>query len=200
MQFVNKNDVTDQIGIMRLRSKYPEMSIPEKPLQEDIATTDYLIVDESTPVPVINSWNTLDAVTVIEDGKAVIKYTVVDSDIETLRAQKKSEVNGWKLNELSKGFEYGGHRWDCDLAAAINIETCYSSGRAPDCGYWTSYDNVDVTAAADFSFIAGMHDAMIAKGNYVHETQRDMKKAIDLLSTAQEVMEFDVYGYSNQTA
>lgn len=200
MYFVNKNDVSDKIGLRRLQLAYPNTSFPESPTDEDLVGTGYITLDERSGMDdiVLQPWQTVLAEDVIQDGKAFTVYTVIDDGITSLKAAKKSEVNGWRTVELSNGFEYGGHKWDCDMVSAFNIATCFSSGKPPECGYWTSYENVDVPA--DFAFIEGLHSAMIAKGNYIHDTQRDMKKAIDALQTVQEVMEFDVNGYSNQTA
>lgn len=195
MYFVNKNDVSEKIGLRRLQLAYPNTNFPELVTDEDLVDTDYLILDEKSGMGGIElqSWQTVMAKDMIAEGKATTVYTVIDSDIDTLKAIKKGEVNNWRPQQVNLGFEYGGYRWDGDLTSVMNLTTCFISGSAPISGYWTSFDNIDVPV--DFDYISGMYTAMIQNGQHVHAVQRDMKNAIDVLQTSQEVMEFDVYNY-----
>lgn len=200
MYFVNKNDVSDKIGLRRLQLAYPNTSFPESPTDDDLGDTDYITLDDKSGMNGIElqPWQTVLSKDVITDGKAMTVYTVIDADIDALKASKKEDVNIWREQQTALGFEYGGHKWDGDAKSVMNLTTCFISGSAPVSGYWTSFDNVDVPV--DFEFMSGMYAAMIQKGQEIHVAQRDMKNVIDALNTAKEVMEFDVNGYSNQTA
>lgn len=124
----------------------------------------------------------------ITDG--VQNWLVTDLDLEYLRFQKLDEVTLWKEQESESPVEFSEHYFDNDSESQFRVLAVVMLGGGSPTGYWTSADNFDVLADADF--MKGLYSAMLTKAATVHHMQRQMKNAIEQLKTAAEVYNYKV--------
>jgi hypothetical protein len=118
------------------------------------------------------------------------QWAIEDLPLESLKQQKTEEVNAWRDNELLSPVSYSGFYFDADQQSQFRVLAVVMLGGGSPTGYWTSADNQDVFANADF--MKGLYSAMLTKVATVHHLQRQMKNAIQQLNTSSEVYNYKV--------
>lgn len=132
----------------------------------------------------------------IFDGEKIIDGMTLEKAI----ADKTSEINAWRNEQEALGttFELDGHKWDASQGARVRLEPITtllnSGGVLPSGFFWTDANNNDVPATKELlmALYDGMLQAMVAHGFAIHERQRQMKEALDKLTTVKEVTAFKV--------
>ena len=68
------------------------------------------------------------------------------------------------------------------------------SGRLPEDFFWTDAHNHDIPMTANdvIALEAAMIGAMVAKCFEIHRHQRELKEALERLTTSKEIMDFKV--------
>ncbi|MBZ8671223.1 DUF4376 domain-containing protein [Escherichia coli] len=119
------------------------------------------------------------------------------TDKETARAIKISEVNAWRntMENSNYVFEHAGHTWDCGKETRYRLEPSVATakaGKLPAGFFWTDAENHDVPMSADelIALSDAVEEAMFKKGLEIHIRQREMKKELDELDDAEEIIKF----------
>ncbi|HAF5675555.1 TPA: DUF4376 domain-containing protein [Salmonella enterica subsp. enterica serovar Kottbus] len=115
------------------------------------------------------------------------------------RAFKYNEINKWRDAQESGNviFTWKKRRWDASRVSQSRItpvlELAATQG-LPEGFFWTDADNNDVPVSVeDLQAISdGMEKALVAQGWKIHERQRQMKKAVDALTTSADIINFAV--------
>ncbi|EFO7989218.1 DUF4376 domain-containing protein [Salmonella enterica] len=120
-------------------------------------------------------------------------------DIEDARKQKHTEINHWRdiQENGSVTFTWNNHSWDASKASQDRLAPVLvvaKSGQLPEGFFWTDANNEDVPVTVDdlTAIDAGMTQAMVNMGWKIHERQREMKKEVDELKRASDILNYPV--------
>lgn len=120
-------------------------------------------------------------------------------DIEDARKQKHTEINHWR--DIQENgvitFTWNNHSWDASKASQDRLAPVLvvaKSGQLPEGFFWTDANNEDVPVTVDdlTAIDAGMTQAMVNMGWKIHERQREMKKEVDELMRASDILNYSV--------
>ncbi|EFJ8858917.1 DUF4376 domain-containing protein, partial [Escherichia coli] len=89
------------------------------------------------------------------------------------------------------------HSWDYGKASQARlapVSALAKSGQLPEGFFWTDAHNHDIPMSAGdvLELESAMIGAMVAKGFEIHRHQRELKEALDKLSTLEEIRAFRV--------
>ncbi len=115
---------------------------------------------------------------------------VREYDADTLRAGKLAAVTAWREAMESKPVEYAGHLFDFDPVSYQKVASVALAKMGSPTGTWTTADNVDVPADADF--MQGLFEAMLQRGGDTHNAQRRMKTELAALTDAAAIAAYEV--------
>ncbi|EFM8157539.1 DUF4376 domain-containing protein, partial [Escherichia coli] len=119
--------------------------------------------------------------------------------VEKARVMKGDEINAWR-NEMEAAnytFEHNGRKWDYGKSTQTRLEPSVAAakaGKLPEGFFWTDAENNDVpvTAEALIALSEAAEQAMFTKGMEIHVRQRTMKKALEALGSADEILAYKV--------
>ncbi|HFZ9217535.1 TPA: DUF4376 domain-containing protein, partial [Salmonella enterica subsp. diarizonae serovar 61:r:-] len=94
-------------------------------------------------------------------------------------------------------FTWNNHSWDASKASQDRLAPVLvvaKSGQLPPGFFWTDANNEDVPVTVDdlTAIDAGMTQAMVNMGWKIHERQREMKKEVDELMRASDILNYSV--------
>ena len=128
-----------------------------------------------------------------------VPFKATEAMIAAAREQKCGEINAWRDAQENAGytFSFRERNWDYGKAAQARlapVSALAKSGQLPEGFFWTDADNRDVPVTAEdiLALDAAMTGAMVAKGFEIHRHQRELKEALDKLSTLEEIRAFRV--------
>lgn len=121
--------------------------------------------------------------------------TAVGLEIRTysadeLREQKLQAVNEWNEAQQTSVFEYAGHLFDYDKTSRERIPPVALSGSGSPLGYWTTYDNKNIPADAEF--MKGLYWSLLQHGAAIHHKQRKMKDDLLAMTDPAEIAAYEV--------
>lgn len=111
-------------------------------------------------------------------------------DADQLRDAKLAAVAEWQAAMAAAPVEYAGHLFDSDQESRQRVMALALAGVGSPTGTWTTADNVDVPADADF--MRGLFAAMVTRTGTTHATQRRMKKELAALTDPAEIAAYEV--------
>ncbi|HFS3126571.1 TPA: DUF4376 domain-containing protein [Escherichia coli] len=118
---------------------------------------------------------------------------------EKARGMKGDEINAWRnaMEAANYTFEHNGRKWDYGKSTQTRLEPSVAAakaGKLPEAFFWTDAENNDVPVTAEeliaLSEAAGQ--AMFTKGMEIHVRQRTMKKELEKLTSADEILAYRV--------
>ncbi|EKQ0372082.1 DUF4376 domain-containing protein [Escherichia coli] len=118
---------------------------------------------------------------------------------EEARTVKTAEINDWR-NKMESGnyvFTFKDRNWDYGKGTQGRLEPSVAAAKAgtlPDQFFWTDADNNDVPVTAEelIELSEAAIKAMFAKGMEIHVRQRTMKKELEKLTSADEILAYKV--------
>lgn len=126
-------------------------------------------------------------------------FVVKPEMTEAIREQKRQEINAWRdaQENASYTFKFRDHSWDYGKASQARlapVSALAKSGQLPEGFFWTDAHNHDIPMGAGdvLELESAMIGAMVAKGFEIHRHQRELKEALDKLSTLEEIRAFRV--------
>lgn len=126
-------------------------------------------------------------------------FVVAAEMVEAGKEQKRQEINAWRdaQEHASYVFKFNDHSWDYGKVSQARLEPVAmlaKRGQLPEGFFWTDAHNNDIPMTADevMALEAAMIGAMVAKGFEIHRHQRELKAALDKLTTLDEVRAFKV--------
>ncbi|HCT3338891.1 TPA: DUF4376 domain-containing protein [Escherichia coli] len=129
------------------------------------------------------------------DGEKITDLLTADR----AREQKGAEINAWRsaMENAEYVFEYNGRKWDYGKVTQVRLEPSVAAAKAgilPEGFFWTDAENNDVpmTAEALLALSAAAEKAMFQKGMEIHVRQRNMKKELEKLTSADEILAYPV--------
>ncbi|HHN9672734.1 TPA: DUF4376 domain-containing protein, partial [Escherichia coli] len=129
------------------------------------------------------------------DGEKITDLLTADR----AREQKGAEINAWRsaMENAEYVFEYNGRKWDYGKVTQVRLEPSVAAAKAgilPEGFFWTDAENNDVpmTAEALLALSAAAEKAMFQKGMEIHIRQRTMKKELEKLTSADEILAYPV--------
>lgn len=132
-----------------------------------------------------------------KDGPVLVDYPALS--LEDARKQKHNEINHWRDIQENGDitFTWNNHSWDASKASQDRLApvlTVAKSGQLPEGFFWTDANNEDVPVTVDdlAAIDAGMTQAMVNMGWKIHERQREMKKEVDELMRASDILNYPV--------
>ncbi|EPO8489018.1 DUF4376 domain-containing protein [Salmonella enterica subsp. enterica serovar Braenderup] len=121
------------------------------------------------------------------------------ADLNAVLIQKHDEINAWRdiQENGSITFTWNNHSWDASKASQDRLAPVLvvaKSGQLPEGFFWTDANNEDVPVTVDdlTAIDAGMTQAMVNIGWKIHERQREMKKEVDELMRASDILNYPV--------
>ncbi|AUM08449.1 DUF4376 domain-containing protein [Escherichia coli] len=119
--------------------------------------------------------------------------------VEEAREQKGSEINAWRnaMEASNYTFEHNGRKWDYGKLTQTRLEPSVAAakaGKLPEGFFWTDAENNDVPVTPDelIALSEAAEQAMFSKGMEIHVRQRTMKKELEKLSSADDVLAYKV--------
>lgn len=115
----------------------------------------------------------------------------------------RARIQAWRDAEEAKPitFEHGGRVWDGGLVTRRRLQPVLALKKLPEGFFWTDEGNNDVPVA--LAYMASLNQAheaaMVEAGFRIHAQQRQMKAAIESMTTEQLVA-FIPAEYLNQEA
>ncbi|END7388626.1 DUF4376 domain-containing protein [Escherichia coli] len=118
---------------------------------------------------------------------------------EKARGMKGDEINAWR-NEMEAAnytFEHNGRKWDYGKSTQTRLEPSVAAakaGKLPEAFFWTDAENNDVPVTAEelIALSEAAEQAMFTKGMEIHVRQRTMKKELEKLTSADEILAYRV--------
>lgn len=136
------------------------------------------------------------------NGGEVIRPGVI---ADVARARKHDEINQWRNDQENADytFTFNNHRWDYGKATQERLSLSVQMARQnklPDGFFWTDADNNDVPMTADelLNLSDAIDQVMFTKGMQIHVRQRQMKEDIEKLTSAQDIVNYEV-GWPEKT-
>jgi hypothetical protein len=115
---------------------------------------------------------------------------VLEYNIDYLRALKLNEISSWHKQQLELPVEYNGNLFDFDQVSQFRVLAVVMIGSGSPTGFWTTANNVDVSANAEF--MLGLYTAMLTKVSVTHSQQRSMKNKVINMVSAYEVANYGI--------
>lgn len=109
---------------------------------------------------------------------------------DALREQKMQAVRDWNEAKKFEPVEYLGYLFDFDSESYAKVSSLALMGIGSPTGTWTTADNVDVPADADF--MRGLFTAMINHTAVTHSMQRKMKNDLLALTDPAQIAAYEV--------
>lgn len=129
------------------------------------------------------------------DGEKVVDTLTA----EKARGMKGDEINAWRnaMEAANYTFEHNGRKWDYGKSTQTRLEPSVAAakaGKLPEAFFWTDAENNDVQVTAEelLALSEAAEQAMFTKGMEIHIRQRTMKKDLELLSSADEILAYRV--------
>lgn len=129
------------------------------------------------------------------DGEKVVDTLTA----EKARGMKGDEINAWRnaMEAANYTFEHNGRKWDYGKSTQTRLEPSVAAakaGKLPEAFFWTDAENNDVQVTAEelIALSEAAEQAMFSKGMEIHIRQRTMKKDLELLSSADEILAYRV--------
>ena len=129
----------------------------------------------------------------------VSEYQENDTDRENARRLKNDEINAWRnaMEAANYTFEHNGRKWDYGKSTQTRLEPSVAAakaGKLPEAFFWTDAENndVEVTAEELIALSEAAGQAMFTKGMEIHVRQRTMKKELEKLTSADEILAYRV--------
>lgn len=129
------------------------------------------------------------------DGEKVVDTLTA----EKARGMKGDEINAWRnaMEAANYTFEHNGRKWDYGKSTQTRLEPSVAAakaGKLPEAFFWTDAENNDVQVTAEelLALSEAAEQAMFSKGMEIHIRQRTMKKDLELLSSADEILAYRV--------
>lgn len=129
------------------------------------------------------------------DGENVVDTLTA----EKARGMKGDEINAWRnaMEAANYTFEHNGRKWDYGKSTQTRLEPSVAAakaGKLPEAFFWTDAENNDVQVTAEelLALSEAAEQAMFTKGMEIHIRQRTMKKDLELLSSADEILAYRV--------
>nr|EEQ9164535.1 DUF4376 domain-containing protein [Escherichia coli] len=129
------------------------------------------------------------------DGEKVVDTLTA----EKARGMKGDEINAWRnaMEAANYTFEHNGRKWDYGKSTQTRLEPSVAAakaGKLPEAFFWTDAENNDVQVTAEelLAQSEAAEQAMFTKGMEIHIRQRTMKKDLELLSSADEILAYRV--------
>lgn len=123
-----------------------------------------------------------------EDADGNLQVGTYDAD--TLREQKMQAINDWRAYMEQSPVEFAGYLFDFDAISQQRVSIIALSGVGSPTGAWTTADNIDVPADADF--MRGLFTAMIERTAQTHAAQRKMKNDLLSMTDAADIAAYEV--------
>lgn len=118
---------------------------------------------------------------------------------EKAREMKGDEINAWRnaMEAANYTFEHNGRKWDYGKSTQSRLEPSVAAakaGRLPEGFFWTDAENNDVPVTAEelIALSEAAAQAMFTKGMEIHVRQRTMKKELEKLTSADEILAYKV--------
>ncbi|WP_096861689.1 DUF4376 domain-containing protein, partial [Escherichia coli] len=118
---------------------------------------------------------------------------------EKARGMKGDEINTWRnaMEAANYTFEHNGRKWDYGKSTQTRLEPSVAAakaGKLPEAFFWTDAENNDVQVTAEelIALSEAAEQAMFSKGMEIHIRQRTMKKDLESLSSADEILAYRV--------
>ncbi|EOM8617971.1 DUF4376 domain-containing protein [Escherichia coli] len=174
--------VYDSNGIITSISKDVSMLWPVNQSVAEVADT-----EENRKADISGRWGF--------DGEKITDLLTA----EKARGMKGDEINAWR-NEMEAAnytFEHNGRKWDYGKSTQTRLEPSVAaakSGKLPEAFFWTDAENndVEVTAEELIALSEAAEQAMFTKGMEIHVRQRTMKKELEKLTSADEILAYRV--------
>lgn len=130
-----------------------------------------------------------------EDGEsATVDYSVIDKDIDQLKAARCSDVNTLRDQKFISGYSFGGNVYDSTPAAVVDVQGVVLSVvmgvELPENFAWKTADNSYVPMVADD--VKGLGVALMNFRTSVYVASWTHKAVINSLETALEVVDYDI--------
>ncbi|EOP1252586.1 DUF4376 domain-containing protein, partial [Escherichia coli] len=129
------------------------------------------------------------------DGEKVVDTLTA----EKARGMKGDEINAWRnaMEAANYTFEHNGRKWDYGKSTQTRLEPSVAAakaGKLPEAFFWTDAENNDVQVTAEelLALSEAAEQAMFTKGMEIHIRQRTMKKDLESLSSADEILAYRV--------
>ncbi|EJI4169554.1 DUF4376 domain-containing protein [Escherichia coli] len=129
------------------------------------------------------------------DGEKVVDTLTA----EKARGMKGDEINAWRnaMEAANYTFEHNGRKWDYGKSTQTRLEPSVAAakaGKLPEAFFWTDAENNDVQVTAEelIALSEAAEQAMFSKGMEIHIRQRTMKKDLESLSSADEILVYRV--------
>ncbi|HGV8144498.1 TPA: DUF4376 domain-containing protein [Escherichia coli] len=118
---------------------------------------------------------------------------------EKARGMKGDEINAWRnaMEAANYTFEHNGRKWDYGKSTQTRLEPSVAAakaGKLPEAFFWTDAENNDVPVTAEelIALSEAAEQAMFTKGMEIHVRQRTMKKELEKLTSADEILAYRV--------
>ncbi|HDI9198914.1 TPA: DUF4376 domain-containing protein, partial [Escherichia coli] len=174
--------VYDSNGIITSISKDVSMLWPVNQSVAEVADT-----EENRKADISGRWGF--------DGEKITDLLTA----EKARGMKGDEINAWR-NEMEAAnytFEHNGRKWDYGKSTQTRLEPSVAAakaGKLPEAFFWTDAENNDVGVTAEelIALSEAAEQAMFTKGMEIHVRQRTMKKELEKLTSADEILAYRV--------
>ncbi|HFO4057878.1 TPA: DUF4376 domain-containing protein [Escherichia coli] len=174
--------VYDSNGIITSISKDVSMLWPVNQSVAEVADT-----EENRKADISGRWGF--------DGEKITDLLTA----EKARGMKGDEINAWR-NEMEAAnytFEHNGRKWDYGKSTQTRLEpsvVAAKAGKLPEAFFWTDAENNDVPVTAEelIALSEAAEQAMFTKGMEIHVRQRTMKKELEKLTSADEILAYRV--------
>jgi len=129
----------------------------------------------------------------------IAEYVQPSISPEKARELKTAGINAWRnaMEAANYTFEHNGRKWDYGKSTQTRLEPSVAAakaGKLPEAFFWTDADNNDVPMDAEtlIALSAAAEQAMFTKGLEIHVRQRTMKKELEKLTSADEILAYRV--------
>ncbi|MCW7447483.1 DUF4376 domain-containing protein [Escherichia coli] len=117
---------------------------------------------------------------------------------EKARGMKGDEIKAWRkaLEAANYTFEHNGRKWDygSQRRRVLSRRWLQRKRKLPEAFFWTDAENNDVPVTAEelIALSEAAEQAMFTKGMEIHVRQRTMKKELEKLTSADEILAYRV--------
>ncbi|HFF1543746.1 TPA: DUF4376 domain-containing protein, partial [Escherichia coli] len=174
--------VYDSNGIITSISKDVSMLWPVNQSVAEVADT-----EENRKADISGRWGF--------DGEKITDLLTA----EKARGMKGDEINAWRnaMEAANYTFEHNGRKWDYGKSTQTRLEPSVAAakaGKLPEAFFWTDAENNDVPVTAEelIALSEAAEQAMFTKGMEIHVRQRTMKKELEKLTSADEILAYRV--------
>ncbi|EET3778147.1 DUF4376 domain-containing protein [Escherichia coli] len=174
--------VYDSNGIITSISKDVSMLWPVNQSVAEVADT-----EENRKADISGRWGF--------DGEKITDLLTA----EKARGMKGDEINAWRnaMEAANYTFEHNGRKWDYGKSTQTRLEPSVAAakaGKLPEAFFWTDAENNDVPVTAEelIALSEAAEQAMFTKGMEIHVRQRTMKKVLEKLTSADEILAYRV--------